>query len=146
MRARIFTVVSLAVCISILVLPRLLALAGAAPATNHQGPTSLSNLQQPQQAATTTYNIELIGQIRNATQAVAVEGSYAYVAFWQQLLVVDVSDPGRPALIGVSPALPDDEIRDVDVTGSHVYVAAGEAGTLLRAGLISATSVNRQSL
>ena len=51
-------------------------------------------------------------------------------------MMVDVSEPGRPAVIGVSPALTDDEIRDVYVAGipsrgsgrHHVYVAAGYAG------------------
>ena len=49
-------------------------------------------------------NVELIGQVGGATQAVAVAGSYAYVGVGPQLVILDISDPAQPAVVGRRPS------------------------------------------
>ena len=59
-------------------------------------------------------------------QKVKVVGSYAYVAAQSAgLLVVDVSDPGAPFLVG---SVATTSATDVDVNGSYAYVADGAGG------------------
>src|SRR5438045_3627578 len=72
-------------------------------------------------------NIQLVGQIGGAAKAVAVQGQYAYLGAGARLLVVDVSDPTRPTLVGQTAVLPD-MVQRVVVTGRHAIVAANRAG------------------
>jgi hypothetical protein len=59
-------------------------------------------------------------------QKVKVVGSYAYVAAQAAgLLVIDVSDPGAPLLVG---SVATTAATDVDVNGSYAYVADGAGG------------------
>jgi hypothetical protein len=59
-------------------------------------------------------------------QKVKVVGSYAYVAAQSAgLLVVDVSDPGAPFLVG---SVATTAATDVDVSGGYAYVADGAGG------------------
>src|SRR5512143_447219 len=63
--------------------------------------------------------------------AVAVAGSYAYVAclgfeYMGRLLVIDVSNPASPKIVG-RVATPG-QAWDVAVAGSYAYVADGESG------------------
>jgi len=68
-----------------------------------------------------------VGQLGGFTQAVAVQGRYAYVGVGLRTMVLDVSDPASPQEVGGSPPF-SDSVRDIAVSGSIAYVAAGVAG------------------
>lgn len=72
------------------------------------------------------YNVELVGALGGQSGGMWVEGSYAYYCQGQCLVVLDVSDPSTPAVIGkvILPARP----GNVHVSGSYAYVTAGSTG------------------
>jgi len=70
---------------------------------------------------------QLIGQIGGPTQAVATLGKYAYVGVGQRLIVLDISDPNAPLEVGSSAPFAD-FVRDIAVSETSAYVAAGGAG------------------
>jgi hypothetical protein len=70
---------------------------------------------------------KMIGQIGGPTQAVAAQGNYAYLGVGLRLIVLDISDPTSPRELGSSPAF-SDFVRDIAVSGTVAYVAAGGAG------------------
>jgi hypothetical protein len=60
------------------------------------------------------------------TQKVKVSGNYAYVAAQSAgLLVVDITDPGAPAIIS---SVATTSATDVDINGNYAYVADGAGG------------------
>jgi len=87
--------------------------------------------------------LELVGQIGGAVNAVAVQGDTAYVGVGPRLVILDVSDPANPEVLGQSPVYPD-FVQDVAVAGDpstalrqaqdtssgqvYAYVAAGNGG------------------
>jgi len=73
------------------------------------------------------WNVELVGQIGGATKAVAVHGNYAYIGIGPRLVILDVSDPTHPAVIGQTGVLPA-IVQGVKVSGNYAYVAEGYAG------------------
>jgi hypothetical protein len=72
-------------------------------------------------------NVELVGQIGGPTGAVVVQGSYAYISVGPRLVVLDVSDPTSPVVVGQSAVL-SNIVQDVYVTGSYAYLGTGEGG------------------
>ena len=72
-------------------------------------------------------SFKVVGQTGGATQAVAVQGSYAYVGVGMQVAVLDVSSPSAPRRVGASDPLGGD-VLDIAIAGSLAYVAAGGAG------------------
>jgi len=74
-----------------------------------------------------TSRLQVVGQVGGPTQAVATQGSYAYVGVGLRLVVLDVSDPAVPQEVGTTAPLPH-FIEDVAISGTVAYVAAGGAG------------------
>jgi uncharacterized repeat protein (TIGR01451 family) len=70
---------------------------------------------------------DLIGQMGGTMRAVAVAGNYAYVGFGLRLVVMDVSNPASPLVVGQSPFLPN-VIEDIALSGNLAYVASGASG------------------
>ena len=70
---------------------------------------------------------QVVGQIGGPTQAVAVQGRYAYVGVGLRLVVLDVTNPVTPTEVGATTPFPY-FVEDVAVSGERVYVAAGGAG------------------
>lgn len=70
---------------------------------------------------------EAIGQIGGPTQAVSVQGHYAYSGIGSRMVVLDVSLPGELREAGVTPPFPH-VVTDIAVSGTFAYVAAGGAG------------------
>jgi len=70
---------------------------------------------------------QMIGQIGGPTQAVTVQGKYAYLGVGLRVIVLDVTDPTSPREVGSSPPF-SDFVRDIAVSGTFAYVAAGGAG------------------
>lgn len=74
--------------------------------------------------------LKVVGQVGGPTQAVAVQGNYAYVGVGLRLIVLDISAP--TVLREVGAALPfEGFVEDVAVLGSIAYIAAGGAGLYL---------------
>jgi len=69
----------------------------------------------------------LVGQVGGTTEAVYVEGDYAYIGLGSRLIVLDVSDPAHPTELGRTDALPG-FVYAVQVVGEYAYVATGEGG------------------
>lgn len=93
------------------------------------------------QASAVMGNVELLGQTGGASNAVAVQGHYAYLGVGPRLVVLDVSDPAHPAFIGQTDPLPG-VVSDVAISGTTAYVAALESG--LRVVDVSAASAPRE--
>jgi len=82
----------------------------------------------PVRAATAdAENVELVGHIGGVTEAVFVQGNYAYIGEGPGLTILDISNPASPTVVGKTPPLPD-IVRGVYVSGSYAYVAVDEAG------------------
>lgn len=69
----------------------------------------------------------VVGQIGGPTQAVAVQGQYAYVGVGLRLVVLDVTDPTTPVELGSTAPFPY-FVEDIVVSGTLACVAAGGAG------------------
>jgi hypothetical protein len=81
------------------------------------------SLEQPVSAK----RIELVGQIGGRPSAVAVQRNYAYLGVGPRLMVLDVSGPDNPTLVGQTAVLPN-FVQDIYVAGDYVYVALGDSG------------------
>ena len=69
-------------------------------------------------------NVELVGQIGGVSYAVAVQGNYAYLGVGPRLVVLDISNPANPTVVGQTEVLPG-VVQGVAVAGNYAYVAAG---------------------
>lgn len=71
--------------------------------------------------------------------AIAVQDGHAYVGVGRRLVVVDVSDPRKPVLVGRTPFLSDGahhHVRDVAVLGKYVYLAVCRVPGIVRSGFL----------
>ncbi len=71
--------------------------------------------------------IELIGQVGGTVRAIAVAGNYAYVGVGLRLMVLDISNPASPVVVGQSPMM-SGVVEDVILSGNLAYIADGEGG------------------
>ncbi|MCP4540744.1 MAG: hypothetical protein GY832_26700 [Chloroflexi bacterium] len=76
---------------------------------------------------TDTPDIELVGQIGGDTRAVVVSGTLAYAGIGPRLVVLDISDPVVPVVMGRSEVLPD-FVYGIAVAGNYAYVADKGSG------------------
>jgi hypothetical protein len=93
-----------------------------AEATERGAPSVGSTVQ-----AAPAENVELVGQIGGAANAVAVQGNYAYFGVGPALTILDVSNPASPITVGKTMPLPE-IVQDVAVVGNYAYIAAYGAG------------------
>ncbi len=70
---------------------------------------------------------EAVGQLGGYAYSAAWQNSYAYVGIGPQLVVLDVSDPASPVVIGRS-SVQSDSIRDLFISGNYAYLALGSGG------------------
>lgn len=75
-------------------------------------------------------NMELLSQIGGNALAVAVDDGYAYIGEGLCLLIVDVSDPTAPSLVGRTQPLPG-RAREIAIQGDHAFLAVGSSGLLI---------------
>jgi hypothetical protein len=68
--------------------------------------------------------LELLGQFGGSTQAMALDGSRAYVGYGPRVEILDLSDPTAPLWLGQTPPLPG-LILDIVAEGSQLYIAFG---------------------
>jgi len=74
-------------------------------------------------------NVEFVGHIGGTTCAVAVQGDYAYFGEGPRLVILDISNPASPTVVGKTPLLPD-IVQGMAVAGGYAYVADGWDGGL----------------
>ena len=72
-------------------------------------------------------NVEFVGHIGGATYAVAVQGNYAYIGVGPRLVILDISNPASPTVVGKTPPL-SDIVQDIAIAGGYAYIADGDAG------------------
>jgi hypothetical protein len=80
----------------------------------------------PAAAQTEDMSIEFVGSIGGMVNAVAVDGSYAYMGEGAALTVLDVSNPAN--LNGVAYLPLPDMVRDIDVENDIAYVSVKNRG------------------
>jgi len=78
-------------------------------------------------AARADIPVTLVGQWGGQSYAVAVSGNRAYLGMGYRLVVLDVSNPSSPTVLGMSEVLPG-IVKGVAVSGNYAYVADGGAG------------------
>ncbi len=71
--------------------------------------------------------LKVVGQIGGPSQAVAVQGSYAYVGVGLRLIVLDIANLANPREVGATEPF-GWYVEDVAVVGNTAFVAAGGAG------------------
>ncbi len=92
------------------------------------GPTETLPTETPESTSTPeTELLKVVGQNGGATQAVAVQGNYAYVGVGLRLSILDITSLAHPMEIGATEAF-EGYIEDVAVVGNTAFVAAGGAG------------------
>lgn len=105
----------------------LLCIMGLAPVIPTIASPSLENAAHPPRQFTDAHNVELVGHIGGATYTVAMQGNYAYIGVGPRLVILDISNPASPTVVGETSPLPG-IVRDVVVSGIHAYVNVGGAG------------------
>jgi len=108
-------------------------------ATSQPSATPLSDEQQslPTQTAlpatpqvTGEVTLEIVGQAGGALTAMAVAGKAAYLGLGPRLVVLDVSNPSAPAVVGQSELLPS-VARSIAVAGDQVYWLSADGRLLI---------------
>src|SRR5262245_56242731 len=87
-------------------------------------PPGLDRIGFPPIAQAQGSNFELISQTGGHTQTVALQGSYAYIDADQRLVILNVSNPSKPIVVGKTGMLPAD-VQDIVVSGNYAYIANG---------------------
>ena len=95
------------------------------------GPAALAYAPPPPAAQVDVdpfgYRLEVVGQIGGSTLDAAVQGDYAYIGAGPRLLVVDISTPAAPTLVGQTDLM-EQIVQGVAVSGTYAYVADHYAG------------------
>jgi hypothetical protein len=69
----------------------------------------------------------LLGQIGGSAYAVAVDGQFAYLGQGPRMIVLDISNPAKPNLIGESEVLPG-LVQGIQINGKYAYTAVRYGG------------------
>jgi len=72
-------------------------------------------------------NVEFVGHIGGTTNAVFVQGNYAYIGVGPRLTILDISNPASPTVVGKTAPMPG-IVQDIYLSGNYAYVAAGSSG------------------
>ena len=123
---RAWGVCSVAMVLTLVLLPRVPSTLPATMASKAQWdrdrPVSSS-------VASASEGVELVGQIGGVSYAVAVQGSYAYLGVGLRLVVLDISNPEEPLVLGRTEVL-SYLVEAVAVAGGYAYFA--DSGNGLR--------------
>jgi hypothetical protein len=74
--------------------------------------------------------VELVGQVGGFTSALAIQDSYAYLGVGPRLLILDVSIPAQPRLVGQTPVLPG-VISDIAINDLRAHLVVDERTLLV---------------
>ena len=72
-------------------------------------------------------NVELVTQIGGPVYAVDLAWPYAYIGMGPRVVILNISNPAQPVMVGQSDVLPG-IIRNIAVAGDYVYATAEYAG------------------
>jgi hypothetical protein len=75
----------------------------------------------------TTQDAQLVEQIDEDVNVIAIQGNYAYLGMYERLVVVDISMPAALQLVSQSDPFPD-VVFDLALSGDHAFVANGNGG------------------
>jgi len=75
-------------------------------------------------------NLEYVGHIGGATNAVFVQGNYAYIGEGPRLTILDITNPTSPTLVGKTAPMPA-LMQDIYVSGNYAYIADYDGGLLI---------------
>src|SRR5512135_993571 len=67
-------------------------------------------------------NVRLVGQIGGTSYSVAVAGNRAFLSVGPRLVILDVTQPAAPVVLGQTAPLPN-VIQGVTLSGTYAYVA-----------------------
>jgi PKD repeat protein len=70
-------------------------------------------------------NVELIGQVGGTIYTVASQGSYVYAGIGPRMVILDISNPSEPSLVGQSSPLPG-LVYAIAVAGNYAYLIDSE--------------------
>ncbi|MFB3895564.1 MAG: LVIVD repeat-containing protein [bacterium] len=76
-----------------------------------------------------SWNVDLVSKIGGNCYTVAVQSTFAYIAYRDELHILNISNPASPQLVGVL-ALPT-EGNKVVVNGAYAYIAVGWSGLII---------------
>jgi hypothetical protein len=74
-----------------------------------------------------TWNVDFLGQLGGETLSVSINDNYAYIGVGPNLIILNISNPGSPVIVGKTNPLPG-IIWNITVDGDHVYVGMGNDG------------------
>jgi len=92
---------------SIRILIALVILAGGLPLSLARGQETPEAGVSEQGVIEDTWNVDFVGQIGGASKAVAIQGTYAYLGVGLRSVVLDISNPASPVVIGKSLPMPE---------------------------------------
>jgi hypothetical protein len=75
-------------------------------------------------AAAVPLELTLVNQIGGETYSVKLQGNYAYMGVGPRLVVLDITSPGQPVVIGQTEVI-SNSITDIEISGSYAYVTEG---------------------
>ena len=100
---------------------------GSIHAPTNADTDEITEPELPAQVSQPAWNVEYVGQIGGSTNAVAIQGSYAYIGVGPRLIILDISNPALPVVVGRTQPMPG-IVQDIVILNSHVYVADDNAG------------------
>jgi len=71
--------------------------------------------------------LELVGQVGGESDALAIQGAYAYLGVGLRLAVVEITELSNPQIVGQSEIL-GGLVQSVALAGDYAYVATGDGG------------------
>lgn len=76
----------------------------------------------PQAITAETSEIRVVGQLGGDTNAVLVQGNYAYIGVGPRLVILNIANPADPIVVGQGDPLPD-MVEGIALSGNYAYVA-----------------------
>lgn len=90
--------------------------------------SAVSQMSRPDAQAMA--NVEFVGQVRGTTEAIAIQGDYAYGMVGPHLVILNIATPASPTGVGQTGVL-SRPIQNVALARNYAYVADGESGLLV---------------
>jgi hypothetical protein len=72
-------------------------------------------------------NVEYVGHIGGSTEAIFVQGNYAYIGEGPRLTILDITNPASPTVMGNTAPMPG-LVQDIYVSGNYAYLAGYSGG------------------
>ncbi len=86
-----------------------------------------NRLDNPLSTLDYSQNVEFVEQVGGAVNAAAVRGNHVYIGNGPRLVILDITIPSVPYVVGKSSLL-QGVVQDVAIAGDYAYVVAGGGG------------------